>query len=241
MKQRSKPARSLDAAQALAVAAEVREPAPTLAGIVQQKIVNDIARGALPPGMRLEEIELAARYQVSRTPVREALRQLAALGMVDIRSRQGVVVAERSLDHFTYLVEVIADLEASGARYAAQRMTEAERQLLSAVQADMGQIVARGQAARFDKTNRKLHQIVHEGAHNAVLSRGIEQMRMRTLPYTRAEFISERRRMEISHMEHHGIVQAILRREPEGAYHAMRLHVIDAGHVAEDKDTQDGR
>jgi DNA-binding GntR family transcriptional regulator len=119
-------------------------------------------------------------------------------------------------------------------------MTEAERMRLCAVQADMAQIVARGQTVRFDRTNRLLHQIVHEGAHNDALSRSIEQMRMRTLPYTRAEFISERKRMEISHMEHHGIVQAIMRREAEGAYHAMRLHVIDAGHVTEDLVAGDG-
>jgi DNA-binding GntR family transcriptional regulator len=234
MKARAKPPRAMDASLTLSIEAVPRVRAPTLAAIVQQKIINDISRGVLPPGMRLEEIEIAARYDVSRTPVREALRQLAALGMVDIKLRQGVVVAERSLDHFTNLLEVIADLEASGARYAALRMTEAERMRLCAVQADMAQIVARSQTVRFDRTNRLLHQIVHEGAHNDALSRSIEQMRMRTLPYTRAEFISERKRMEISHMEHHGVVQAIMRREAEGAYHAMRLHVIDAGHVTED-------
>jgi DNA-binding GntR family transcriptional regulator len=239
MTARAKSSRAIDAPLALAVQADPRVRAPTLAAIVQQKIISDISRGVLPSGMRLEEIEIAARYAVSRTPVREALRQLAALGMVDIKLRQGVVVAERSLDQFTNILEVIADLEASSARYAAQRMTEAERLRLSAVQNDMAQIVARSQTVRFDRTNRLLHQIVHEGAHNSALSRSIEQMRMRTLPYTRAEFISERKRMEISHMEHHGIVQAIMRREPEGAYHAMRLHVIDAGHVAEDLATTD--
>lgn len=213
---------------------EPPERSPTLASIVQQKILNDISQGRLPAGMRLEEVDLADRYQVSRTPIREALRQLAALGMVDTKLRQGVVVAERSRDHFIYLLEVIADLEASSARYAALRMTDDERTKLSEVHEGMAAIVSRGQAARFDRTNRLLHQLVHAGAHNEVLSRGIEQMRMRTLPYTRAEFILERRRMEISHMEHHGIVQAILRREPEGAYHAMRLHVIDAGQVPED-------
>jgi DNA-binding FadR family transcriptional regulator len=60
------------------------------------------------------------------------------------------------------------------------------------------------------------------------------QMRMRTLPYTRMEFISERRRLEISYMEHNAIVYAIMRREPEAAYHAMRMHVIDAAQVHED-------
>ena len=210
-------------------------PVPTLASIVQQRIGNDIAHGALPPGMRLEEEDLARRYEVSRTPVREALRQLSALGIVDIRHRQGVVVAARSVEHFNNLLEVVADMEASSARYAAQRMTQDERDALRATHDGMRAIIDQAAAARFDKTNSVLHQMIHEGAHNDILFNGIVQMRLRTLPYTRMEFISERRRMEISYMEHNAIVHAILRREPEMAYQAMRLHVIDAGHVQEDR------
>jgi DNA-binding GntR family transcriptional regulator len=214
--------------------------APTLASIVQQRIGNDIAHGELPPGMRLEEEELARRYQVSRTPVREALRQLSALGIVDIRHRQGVVVAERSVEHFNNLLEVVADMEASSARYAAQRMSDEERAELQALHERMGAIINQS-ATGFDKANSALHTLIHKGAHNDILFNSIIQMRMRTLPYTRMEFISERRRMEISHMEHNAVVHAIIRREPEMAYQAMRLHVIDAGSVQEDRGREQPR
>jgi DNA-binding GntR family transcriptional regulator len=226
-----------ESAAELAEAVRPRQapPTPTLSSIVQQKIVSDIAHGALPPGLRLEEEDLARRYQVSRTPVREALRQLAALGILEMRHRQGVIVAARSIEHFQNLLEIVADLEASAARYAAQRMTAEERQKLSALHTHIGSIAAQSAVARFDKANGMLHQLIHEGAHNKILLNGIVQMRMRTLPYTRMEFISERRRMEISHMEHNAIVSAIIRHEPEMAYHAMRLHVIDAAHVQEDR------
>jgi len=230
----SRPPRQ-DAELADAVRPRRRAAIPTLASIVQQKIVNDISHGQLPPGMRLEEEELADRYRVSRTPVREALRQLSALGIVDTKQRQGMVVAERSVEHFNNLLEVVADLEASSARYAAQRMTPAERQTLAALHAQMQSICEQAAAVRFDKANIIFHQSIHAGAHNDILFNGIVQMRMRTLPYTRVEFISERRRMEISYMEHNAIVHAILRRQPEMAYQAMRLHVIDAGHVHEDR------
>lgn len=209
-------------------------PAPTLASIVQQKIASDIAHGHLLPGTRLEEEELARRYEVSRTPVREALRQLSALGIVDTRQRQGVVVAARSVEHFHNLLEVVADLEASSARYAALRMTDGERQKLFDLHQQMGKLDGQAAAARFDKANSLLHQLIHEGAHNEILANGIVQMRMRTLPYTRMEFIKERRRMEKSHMEHDAILHAILLREPEAAYHTMRIHVIGAAQVAED-------
>jgi DNA-binding GntR family transcriptional regulator len=210
-------------------------PVPTLASIVQQKISEDIARGDLPPGMRLEEEELGRRYQVSRTPVREALRQLAALGIVDTRHRQGVVVAAQSPQHFNDLLEVVADMEAASARYAAQRMSERERQRLKAIHDGMLSIIDQAAPIPFDEANSALHQTIHEGAHNEILLNGIIQMRMRALPYTRVEFIRERSRMQISHMEHNAIVHAIVRQEPELAYQAMRLHVIDAGRLQEDR------
>jgi DNA-binding GntR family transcriptional regulator len=230
------PRRGAGAELAEAVRNRAAPPTPTLASIVQQKIVNDIAHGILPPGLRLEEEDLARRYHVSRTPVREALRQLSALGLVEIRHRQGVIVAARSIEQFQNLLEIVADLEASAARYAAQRMTEEERAKLAALHEQIGNIAAQSAVARFDKANLALHQLIHEGAHNTILLNGIAQMRMRTLPYTRMEFISERRRIEISHMEHNAIVSAILCRAPEMAYHAMRLHVIEAGRVREDRE-----
>lgn len=211
-------------------------PAPTLASIVQQRIGLDIAHGVLPPGMRLEEEELARRYNVSRTPVREALRQLAALGIVDTQPRQGMMVAARSAEHFNNLLEVVADLEASSARYAAQRMSEDERAELLALHDQMRVTARNGDAHEFDQANAEMHRLIHEGAHNDILFNVIAQMRMRTLPYTRVEFISERERIEISFMEHNAIVQAISRGEAEMAYQAMRLHVLDAGNVQEDRE-----
>jgi len=212
-----------------------RVSSPTLASIVQQKIASDIAHGQLPAGARLEEEELARRYDVSRTPVREALRQLSALGIVETRQRQGVVVAARSIEQYNNLLEVVADLEASSARYASQRMSDEERERLLELHRQMGSLSGPNAAARFDKANSLLHKLVHDGARNDILANGIVQMRMRTLPYTRLEFISEPRRMEKSHMEHDAIVHAILRREAEAAYHAMRLHVIGAAQAQEDR------
>jgi DNA-binding GntR family transcriptional regulator len=229
------PARD-NAAELLEAIRPRHKPAtPTLASIVQQKIFNEISDGDLPHGMRLEEEDLARRYGVSRTPVREALRQLSALGILDIRHRQGVVVAARGQEQFNNLLEVMADLEASSARYAAQRMTAAEREQLRELHDRMQLIADRANMPRFDKANSVLHQLIHEGAHNEILFNCIVQMRMRVLPYTRLEFISEKGRMEVSHMEHNAVVHAIMRREPEMAYQAMRLHVIDAGRVMEDR------
>jgi DNA-binding GntR family transcriptional regulator len=208
---------------------------PTLARIVQQKIVEAIASGVFTPGMHLEEQELASRYQVSRTPVREALRELASLGAVEVKARRGVMVAAMTGDRLIQTLEVIADLEGSCARYAAERMTRVQRIELREINQRIGQAAATNDAAGFDRDNAIFHRLIHAGAHNAILSEAVEQMRQRILPYTRAEFISARERMWISQREHETIAGAIESGQPELAYHATRAHVISAGRVPEDK------
>src|ERR1700684_4470515 len=96
-------------------------------------LADEIVRGALPPGAALDETEIAQRFSVSRTPVREALRQLVASGLVDARAHRGAVVAQPSLDRLNGMFEAMAELEALCAGLAAERMTAVERQALEAV------------------------------------------------------------------------------------------------------------
>ena len=65
----------------------------TLADELRLQLADDIVRGALAPGAALDEVTLARRFQVSRTPVREAIRQLAASGLVEARAHRGALVA----------------------------------------------------------------------------------------------------------------------------------------------------
>src|ERR1700744_6093014 len=102
----------------------------TRADQLRESIEEDIATGALPPGAPLDEAELTARFQVSRTPVREALLQLAAAGMVEMRPRHGAVVARISLHRLIEMLEVMAELEAMCSRLAARRMSAQELQAL---------------------------------------------------------------------------------------------------------------
>ncbi len=88
----------------------------TLAETVRQQIADDILRGALSPGARLDEIGLAKRFNLSRTPVREALRQLTATGLVEMRPRRGVIVALPGDSALAEMFEVMGELEASCAR-----------------------------------------------------------------------------------------------------------------------------
>lgn len=206
----------------------------TLAEMILNQILADISAGALGAGARLEEKELAARYNVSRTPVREALRHLAATGMVEFRPRYGVFIAGFSRDRWQEVLEVTADLEAATARYAAARMTAEERAALRAKQEQIGSIIAAGDVQGFDAQNTILHGMIWQGARNQTLLQSIQRLRSSTLPYTRLQFMSEKDQGVASHLEHDAIIRAISASQAELAYHAMRAHVLRAGTLTED-------
>src|SRR4030088_736492 len=102
----------------------------TRAEELRLQLADEIVRGALPPGAALDETDIARRFKVSRTPVREALRQLAASGLVETRAHRGAVVARPSIERLTGMFEAMAELEALCAGLAGERMSPAERHRL---------------------------------------------------------------------------------------------------------------
>src|SRR6516225_718412 len=96
----------------------------TLAETIRQKLADDILHGVYPPGARLDELGLAKRFKLSRTPVREALRQLTSAGLVEIRPRRGVIVSLPNETALAEMFEVMGELEASCARLASQRIQD---------------------------------------------------------------------------------------------------------------------
>ncbi|GAN54486.1 GntR family transcriptional regulator [Tanticharoenia sakaeratensis] len=215
-----------------------RSPRPTLATQVRDRLLADIAKGVFPPGARLEEEDLAGRYSVSRTPVREALRQLSHTGTVEIRARQGVLVASLAPETMEQTLEVLADLEASSARLAAVRMSADAHRTLRETHEEMAHVIARRNRAGFDIINSTFHNLIHAGSANTILAETISQMRRRMLPYTQAQRMASPQPMAVSFQEHATILRAIERRQADLAYRAMQAHVLDAGHVPEDADAR---
>ncbi|GAN85535.1 GntR family transcriptional regulator [Komagataeibacter intermedius] len=214
--------------------------APTLASIVQERIQKAIVSGVFTPGMWLEEESLGQMFSVSRTPVREALRRLAAQGTVEIRPRQGVIVTKMNDTRVVQTLEVIAELEAATARLAAERMSDAERDNLHAINEELSDIIRNGSRAGFDRHNERLHAAIRQGAHNEIMADSVTQMRQRVLPYTRVERMESVEQMTVSHGQHQTIVFAILEGHGELAYQTMRVHVMQTGQLAEDGDPDHG-
>ena len=90
---------------------------------IRNVLTDEIASGALPPGLGLDEQHLADRFGASRTPVREALRQLAVTGLVEVRPRRGVIVTQTTPERIMEMFETSAEIEAMCVRLATYRIT----------------------------------------------------------------------------------------------------------------------
>lgn len=198
-----------------------------LADDVCRRIADEIVLGHLSPGMRLDEVGLAARFNVSRTPVREALKQLTIMGLVETRRNRGSVVAAMTVEQLNEMFEAIAELEAACARHAALRMTEEDR-------AKMLEYHAAGKAAmmasdnvRYEAANLALHATIIRGCYNPVLIEMAHSLRERVSSFRRTQF-RNLERMGESFEEHSVIVEAILAHDVITAYREMRSHLMSA-------------
>lgn len=197
----------------------------TRAEELRQQLADEIVRGALVPGTALDEITLADRFHVSRTPVREAIRLLAASGLVEVRAHRAAVVARPSANQLTDMFESMAELEALCAGFAAERMTRAERRTLEDIHEELRVMIQSGDPQRYHEVNEAFHNSIYAGGHNTYLAEITLSTRARVQPFRRAQF-RNLGRLAKSHIEHDRVVQAILRGEQSIAGSAMYAHIV---------------
>jgi DNA-binding GntR family transcriptional regulator len=202
----------------------LRDGRRTLAEDLRLQLADEIVRGMLTPGTALDEMGLARRFRVSRTPVREAIRQLAASGLVEARAHRAALVARPSESRLVGMFEAMAELEALCAGYAAERMTSAERRGLELAHEEMRALIRIGDPQRFHVVNEAFHGAIYSGAHNTYLAEMTIATRARVQPFRRAQFRTLGR-LARSHQEHDRVVTAILCGGRERAVSAMRAHI----------------
>ena len=195
----------------------------TVEGLVRAT-ADAIISGTLTPGARLDELSLARQHTVSRTPVREALARLAAMGLVERRPNCGAVVATLSEDHLRSMFEAMTELEAICARLSAQRMSASERNRLEAEHQAATRLVHLGAAEDYARHNADFHSRLYDGAHSVHVCELAVMTRRRLAPFRRAQFRLAGR-LAKSWDEHDAIVRAILRADVAGAEAAARAHV----------------
>ena len=195
---------------------------------VRDAIEELIATGQVQPGHHLDETELAARFKVSRTPIREALIQLASMGLVVIRPRRGAVVANVAPQQLVEMFEVMAELEAMCGRLAARRMSSPEHAALLAVHEACR---LAGQAQDPDAyyyKNEEFHTLIYLGSHNAFLAEQAGALHRRLRPYRRLQ-LRVRDRVSNSWGEHDRVVQAIVAGDGARTAELLREHITVQG------------
>jgi len=194
-------------------------------GTLAQQLADLVLSGEVTPGMKLDEQVLAQRFQVSRTPVREALRELASTGLVDLKPNRGAFVALLTPERLEEMFVAMAELEATCARLAAMSMSPIERRGLQRLHEHMGELARRGLIQEFVEANERFHSLIYAGAHNAILADAAAGLRRRLALYRRSQFRTTGR-LPRSHAEHDEVVKAVVSGQAAAA-HAAMLHHVD--------------
>lgn len=187
-------------------------------------ILDAIDVGVYKPGDRLVESELAERFGMSRTPIREALQRLETQSLLE-RDGRSLIVASLNHNQLAELYVVRCELEGLAARLAAKHATDEEIRVLRAmVQEDLKLLDDPKALAR---ANRRFHKQVHLASHNSFLVQQLDLVhRSMALMATTSLAIEGRGRAALD--EHRAIVEAIAAHDGEGAYEALKSHISKA-------------
>ncbi len=200
------------------------ESAPsTREDFVADALRKAILRGDLKPGERLDEKSVAETLKVSRTPVRSALRMLAAESLVHLQPHRGAVVNELSPDELEEICLVRAVLEGIAARLAAQNMDD-ER--IANLESLLEAMEATSEPDRWLALNNRFHYTIYQVANGPRMLAIIDYVRNIALPYIR-QYIADAEHMESSRLDHRRILAACRRRDGLAAEAEIQKHLQD--------------
>src|SRR5579872_4634004 len=185
---------------------------PSMAKLVGEKIRGQILQGKLRPGERLVEDKLSSELGVSRVPVREALRELSAEGLVRLERNRGASVTEVTPALVAELVEVRALLEGLNARLAAQRHDPANLEQLRDTLRRGNQAASSGSAGELARLNAEFHERLGQASRNSVLGDVMRGLRERT---SLAFALNSRARAREDWQEHSAILEAVIAGDSE--------------------------
>ena len=199
-----------------------------LAEAIQTRIIA----GDFPAGARLRQEQLAAEYRLSRTPIREALRKLQAAGTVELVPNQGAVVRGTSVRDVREGYEVRAELEGMAAALAATWITDEHLGQMREAEALFRSASGESQSRTWSRANDQFHEAVQAAAGNERLRQTIRDLQKafpRRLTWGALE--ADSKLLAENVQQHNEILEAIERRDPDGARDAMRRHVLRAGEL----------
>ncbi len=188
----------------------------TLREKILETIRDAILKGTLKPGERVSEPDLAERFGISRTPIREAFRQLESEGYLQVVPRKGAVVAslsERDIEEF-YAIKII--LEGFAAKMAAENLTEKDIERLESINERLQKMADEGDVKKFFRVHNEFHEVFIKAAGNDKLSEMINQLVMK-FKRLRLASLSQPGRMEGSVEEHRNMIRAFKNHDGDSA------------------------
>ena len=202
----------------------------TLREKILETIREAILKGNLKPGEKVAEPELAERFGISRTPIREAFRQLESEGYLTVIPRKGAVVAalsERDVEEF-YAIKSI--LEGYAAELATDKLTDKELEKLEAINERLRQLAADGDVKSFFRIHNEFHDTFIKAADNSKLFEMIQQLGMK-FNRLRIASLSVPGRMDFSVDEHDKLLEAFRQRDGRAAEELVKKTAAIGGKV----------
>ena len=191
---------------------------------LKEMLEREIVTGKIRAGERLEELDIANRFGVSRTPVREALMMLEAINLVERRPRRGAIVKGITLKRLLQMLEALAELEAVAGKLAARRGQTSEVAEIRAALAALDEAEDDSNPDAYYTANIRFHRAIYTASGNDELTRVTEEFAERMEPFLRTQHHSAGW-IEKSRKEHKQILEAIESHDSETAYNLLLEHV----------------
>lgn len=205
---------------------EVQANTPNLHEATFQKLRALLVEGAITPGSKLNERELAEQLNVSRTPIREAIRRLAADGLVELITNRGAIALQLSRDDIIHTFDVIANLEGYSGELAAQNISDQALNELEALQYEMMASYARRDLSSYYRLNTQIHNAINQAANNPVLRQLFSQVNAR-IEALRFRSNQDGVKWEKAVGEHQEMLNALKARDSARMRKVMMQHVMN--------------
>jgi len=197
----------------------------TLKDQVYEFLKEGIILGRIKPGERLIEENVAEELQVSRSPIREAVRMLEKDGLLNVQKSGGVTVVEPSLEDFRNLYECRVEMESLAAYYAAERRSSEQLEEMRVHILTMGKITSESYLKLAHDTNVSFHESIVRASGNSFLVSMTAQLRGVNSFYRKAILEFDPRHMTNAFTEHQQIFQSIVDQDKNKARKLMKLHI----------------
>jgi DNA-binding GntR family transcriptional regulator len=205
-----------------------------------QRLRQMLVEGRIAPGAKLNERELSERLNVSRTPLREAIKMLAAEGLVELLPNRGAVAVALTEEDILHTFEVMAGLEAQAGELAAQRITEQELAEIQAMHFEMMAAYTRRDLSAYYGLNARIHSAINTAARNPVLSQVYQQVNAR-LQALRFRSNQDGEKWKNAMKDHEKMIEALAAHDANAMREVLLTHLRNKREVVLEQLREAGR